>query len=49
MMIEARAFKFCPLHIKLSTSNFKLKKGLSLNATAPFYYPRIVASFMALT
>gem|GEM_PF-459355 len=30
MMFEAMAFKFCPLHIKLSTSNFKLKKGLSL-------------------
>ena len=27
MMFEAMAFKFCPLHIKLSTSNFKLKKG----------------------
>ena len=29
MMFEAMAFKFCPLHIKLSTSNLKLKKGLS--------------------
>ena len=29
MTFEAMAFKFCPLHIKLSTSNFKLKKGLS--------------------
>ena len=29
MMFEAMAFKFCPIHIKLSTSNFKLKKALS--------------------
>ena len=25
MMFEAMAFKFCPIHIKLSTSNFKLQ------------------------
>ena len=30
MMFEAMAFKVCPIHIKLSTSNFKLKKALSL-------------------
>ena len=29
MMFEAMAFKFCSIHIKLSTSNFKLKKALS--------------------
>ena len=29
MMFEAMAFKFCPIPIKLSTSNFKLKKALS--------------------
>ena len=29
MMFEAMAFKVCLLHIKLSTSNLKLKKGLS--------------------
>ena len=36
MMFEAMAFKFCPLHIKLSTSNFKLKKGLS-SCDKPFF------------
>ena len=37
MMFEVMAFKFCPLHIKLSTSNFKLKKGLS-SCDKPFFY-----------
>ena len=36
MTFEAMAFKFCPLHIKLSTSNFKLKKGLS-SCDKPFF------------
>ncbi|AVO27175.1 hypothetical protein C6Y28_05930 [Megasphaera elsdenii] len=36
MMFEAVAFKFCPIHIKLSTSNFKLKKGLS-SCDKPFF------------
>ena len=40
MMFEAMAFKFCPLHIKLSTSNFKLKKGLSHVRQALFSSPR---------
>ena len=39
MMFEAMAFKFCPLDIKLSTSNFKLKKGLSL-CDKPFFVAR---------
>ena len=39
MMFEAMAFKFCPLHIKLSTSNFKLKKGLS-SCDKPFFYAK---------
>ena len=39
MMFEAMAFKFCPLHIKLSTSNFKLKKGLS-SCDKPFFVVR---------
>ena len=38
MMFEAMAFKFCPLYIKLSTSNFKLKKGLS-SCDKPFFLP----------
>ena len=29
MMFEAMAFKVCTIYIKLSTSNFKLKKALS--------------------
>ena len=33
MMFEAMAFKFCPIHIKLSTSNSK--RGC-LNATVSF-------------
>ena len=37
MTFEAMAFKFCPLHNKLSTSNFKLKKGLS-SCDKPFFY-----------
>ncbi len=37
MMFEAVAFKFCPIHIKLSTSNFKLKKGLS-SCDKPFLF-----------
>ena len=37
MMFEAMAFKFCPLHIKLSTSNFK--KGLS-SCDKPFFVVR---------
>ena len=36
MTFEAMAFKFCPLHIKLSTSNFKLKIGLPL-CDKPFF------------
>ena len=40
MMFEAMAFKFCPLHIKLSTSNFKLKKGLSHVRQALLSSPR---------
>ena len=31
------AFKFCPIHIKLSTSNFKLKKVLSHEDSAFFF------------
>ena len=47
MTFEAMAFKFCPLHIKLSNSNFKFKiqtsnsnfkfkKGLS-SCDKPFF------------
>ena len=36
MMFETMAFKFCPIHIKLSTSNLKLKKALSLCDSAFF-------------
>ena len=42
-MFEAVAFKFCPIHIKLSTSNFKLKKGLS-SCDKPFFYHRLSSS-----
>ncbi len=38
MMFEAMAFKFCPIHIKHQTINFKLKKR-GLHATALFLYP----------
>ena len=45
MMFEAMAFKFCPLHIKLSTSNFKFKlqiqKGLVVMRQALFYYSAV--------
>ena len=34
MMFEAMAFKFCPLHIKLSTSN---SKRACRRATSPFF------------
>ena len=37
MMFEAMAFKFCPIHIKLSTLNFKLKKALSHEDSAFFF------------
>ena len=36
MMFEAMAFKFCPIHIKISTLNFKLKKALSHEDSAFF-------------
>ena len=36
MMFEAMAFKVCPIHIKLSTSNSKRR---CLHATAPFFAP----------
>ena len=37
MMFEAMAFKFCPIHIKHQTFNFKLKKALSSWDSAFFY------------
>ena len=50
MMFEAMAFKFCPIHIKHQTFNFKLKKRC-LHATALFctlYFPfgRIISPFV---
>ena len=41
MTFEAMAFKFCPLHIKLSTSNLKLKNGLVVMRQALFYYSAV--------
>ncbi len=38
MMFEAMAFKVCPIHIKLSTSNFKLKKGVVFMRQRLFFY-----------
>ena len=37
MMFETMAFKFFPIHIKLSTSNLKLKKALSSCDSAFFW------------
>ena len=51
MMFEAVAFKFCPIHIKLSTSNFKLKKEavalciFLLNVIASFLHSAMIAVF----
>ena len=39
MMFEVMAFKFCPIHIKHQTFNFKLKKRC-LHATALFLPPK---------
>ena len=44
MMFEAMAFKFCPIHIKLSTSNFKFKKGLSHEGFYHHERPRLLYS-----
>ena len=44
MMFEAMAFKFCSIHIKLSTSNFKLKKALSHEGFGHHAWPRLLYS-----
>ena len=38
MMFDAMVFKFCPIHIKHQTFNFKLKKGAV--ALSVFYLMR---------
>ena len=43
MMFEVMAFKFCPIHIKHQTFNFKLKKALS-SCDSAFFVPFILRS-----
>ena len=42
MTFEAMAFKFCPLHIKLSTSNFKVAPTRKTGGSADGYKPLLL-------